>query len=387
VASPLRFSISGVGKLMRTERQETTMRIAQVAPLTERVPPHFYGGTERIVSYLSEELLRQGHEVTLFASGDSITRARLIAPCDRSLRLDPRCTIEVIPHLLQLKQVLQHAASFDVIHFHTDYLHFPLAQLLDTPHVTTVHGRLDLPDFAPFFEEFPEVPLVSISDSQRAPLPSNNWQATVYHGLPADLYDVSAGGGRYLAFLGRISPEKRVDRAIEIAQRAGIKLKIAAKIDPTNKEYMETEIHHLLDDPLVEFVGEVDDRNKAEFLGKACALLFPIDWVEPFGLVMIEAMACGTPTIAFRQGSVPEIIEDGVTGFIVDSIEESLLALERIPSIDRNRCRRTFERRFASQRMAADYVRIYQALVDQKRRMLDPKHDQSGGNYDKSQTI
>ena len=297
------------------------MRIAQVAPLTERVPPHLYGGTERIVSYLSEELIRQGHDVALFASGDSLTDGQLIAACERSLRLDPQCTNYLIPHLLQLNQVLQNAASFDVVHFHTDYLHFPLAQRLGRPHVTTLHGRLDLPELATLFNEFAEVPLVSISNSQRAPLPWSNWQGTVYHGLPADLYDVSRSEGQYLAFLGRISPEKRVDRAIEIAKRARIKLKIAAKVDPADSDYMETEIRPLLDDPLVELVGEVSDVEKRRFLANAYALLFPIDWVEPFGLVMIEAMACGTPTIAFRRGSVPEIIENGVTGFVVDDIE------------------------------------------------------------------
>lgn len=344
------------------------MRIAQVAPLDERVPPHLYGGTERIVSYLSEELIRQGHDVTLFASGDSITQAQLIAPCERSLRLDPQRTNYLIPHLLQLNQVLQHAASFDVVHFHTDYLHFPLAQRLGRPHLTTLHGRLDLPELVPLFEEFAEVPLVSISNSQRTPLPSSNWQGTVYHGLPADLYDVSTSDGKYLAFLGRISPEKRVDRAIEIATRAQIKLKIAAKIDATDSHYMATKIQPLLDDPLVEFVGEVSDEDKGTFLGNAYALLFPIDWVEPFGLVMIEAMACGTPTIAFRQGSVPEIIENGVTGFVVDNIDQSLAALDQIPSIDRGRCRHVFESRFSAQRMAADYLSVYENLIDQTRR-------------------
>lgn len=345
------------------------MRIAQVAPLYERVPPHLYGGTERIVSYLSEELIRQGYDVTLFASGDSLTEGRLVAPCKRSLRLDPQCKNELIPHLLQLNHLQRAAsASFDVVHFHTEFLHFPFAAGLQTPHITTLHGRLDLPDLVPLFEEFRELPLVSISNSQRAPLPSSNWQATVYHGLPPDLYNAPTGSGTYLAFLGRISPEKRVDRAIEIAKRAGIKLKIAAKIDDADRHYVENKIWPLLDDPLVEFLGELGEQDKGSFLGNAYALIFPIDWVEPFGLVMIEAMACGTPTIAFRRGSVPEIIDDGVTGFVVDNIEQSLKALQRIPGIDRARCRQMFESRFSAQRMAADYLTVYQRLIDKEHR-------------------
>jgi glycosyltransferase involved in cell wall biosynthesis len=328
-----------------------------------------YGGTERIVSYLSEELIRQGHEVTLFASGDSLTEGRLIAPCDRSLRLDPQCKNDLIPHLLQLNHLQRTAAaSFDVVHFHTELLHFPFAQGLEVPHVTTLHGRLDLPDLVPLFAEFRELPLVSISNSQRNPLPKNDWQGTVYHGLPLNLYNATTRPGTYLAFLGRISPEKRLDRAIEIAKRAGMQLKIAAKIDAADRHYVETKIRPLLDDPIVEFLGEMGEEDKEQFLGNAFALIFPIDWVEPFGLVMIEAMACGTPTIAFRRGSVPEIIEGGVTGFVVDDIEQAVEAIARIPSIDRARCRQVFESRFSAQRMAAEYLTIYRRLIDKERR-------------------
>jgi glycosyltransferase involved in cell wall biosynthesis len=344
------------------------MRIAQVAPLYERVPPLYYGGTERIVSYLTEELIKQGHEVTLFASGDSLTKGRLIAPCKRSLRLDPDREVPLVYHVLQLDQVFHNAASFDIIHFHLDYLHFPFARRLGRPNVTTLHGRLDLPDLVRLYEEFTDVPVVSISNSQRSPLPSINWQGTVYHGIPSDLYDLKRSQGTYLAFIGRISPEKRVDRAIEIARRANIKLKIAAKVDPVDKHYMETKIRPLLDHPLVEFIGEIGEKEKPEFLGNAFALLFPIDWVEPFGLVMIEAMACGTPTIAFRRGSVPEIIDGGVTGFVVENIEESLAALAKVQRFDRVRCRRVFEERFSASRMTADYLKTYERLIDGKRR-------------------
>jgi glycosyltransferase involved in cell wall biosynthesis len=343
------------------------MRIAQVAPLYERVPPLGYGGTERIVSYLTEELIDQGHDVTLFASGDSLTKGRLIAPCKRSLRLDSNCEMPLIYHVLELDQVLQNAASFDIIHFHTDHLHFPFARRLGKPHVTTLHGRLDLPDLLPLYQEFTDVPVVSISNSQRRPLPAVKWEGTVYHGLPLNLYAERVTEGTYLAFLGRISPEKRVDRAIEIAKRFNIKLRIAAKVDPVDRCYMETIIRPLLDHPLIEFIGEIGETEKREFLGNAYALVFPIDWVEPFGLVMIEAMACGTPTIAFRQGSVPEIIDPGVTGFIVESVEASLRVLEEIPRFDRSRCRQVFEERFSASRMASDYLKIYQRLIDMKR--------------------
>jgi glycosyltransferase involved in cell wall biosynthesis len=339
------------------------MRIAQVAPLYERVPPQNYGGTERVVSYLTEELVRQGHEVTLFASGDSITKARLVAPCARSLRLDKNSVDPIANHILMLEMVFREAKTFDFIHFHIDYLHFPLARRYKLPHVTTLHGRLDLPELPALYREYRDMPVVSISNAQRAPLAWANWQATVHHGLPLDLHSCCEQPGDYLAFLGRISPEKRVDRAIEIARRTGLKLKVAAKIDRADRAYFEKEIKHLFDDPLVQYVGEIGDRAKDEFLGKAQALLFPIDWSEPFGLVMIEALACGTPVIAWRCGSVPEVIEDGVTGFIVDSIDEAVHAVSRASSLSRRRCREVFEQRFSVARMTQDYVAIYERLV------------------------
>src|SRR5579875_304533 len=339
------------------------MRIAQVAPLYERVPPQNYGGTERVVSYLTEELVKQGHEVTLFASGDSITQARLVAPCDKSLRLDKNSVDPMIYHVLMLEMVFREAKRFDLIHFHIDYLHFPLIRRYRRPHVTTLHGRLDLPELPALYREFREMPVVSISNAQRGPLPGANWQGTVYHGLPLDLHSFTEQPGEYLAFLGRISPEKRVDRAIEIARRAGLKLKIAAKIDRADRAYYEKEIAHLFKDPLVEYVGEIGGRAKDEFLGQARALLFPIDWPEPFGLVMIEALACGTPVIAWRCGSVPEIIDDGITGSIVDNLDDAVRAVERVASLSRRLCREVFEQRFSAARMARDYVAIYERLV------------------------
>jgi glycosyltransferase involved in cell wall biosynthesis len=342
------------------------MKIAQVAPLYERVPPISYGGTERIVSYLTEELIRQGHELTLFASGDSLTKGRLVATCDRALRLNPDYVDPMAYNFLQLEQLFQHAHSFDIIHFHIDYLHFPFSRRVEVPNVTTLHGRLDIPDLVPLYREFSDMPVVSISDAQRNPLPWINWQGTVYHGLPLDLYEFKNGQSGYLAFLGRISPEKRVDRAIEIAKLVNMKLKIAAKVDAADRDYMEKEIRHLLDHPLVEFVGEVGEDEKRKFLGDACALLFPIDWSEPFGLVLIEAMACGTPVVAFRRGSVPEVIDDGVTGFVVESTEESARALDQIQDFDRKRCRQVFEERFSVERMARDYLDIYERLLTTK---------------------
>jgi glycosyltransferase involved in cell wall biosynthesis len=340
------------------------MRIAQVAPLYESVPPHCYGGTERIVSYLTEELVKQGHEVSLFASGDSVTTARLVAPCRRSLRLDTQCIDQLAHHILMLELVLREAGRFDLIHWHVDYLHFPLSQRQATPHVTTLHGRLDIPDLVPLYQEFTAVPVISISHAQREPLPWLNWQDTVYHGLPEALYTFHPEPGKYLAFLGRISPEKRVDRSIAIAQRLGMEIKIAAKVDPVDREYFETVIAPLLSEPLVEYVGEIGEQEKDEFLGHAYALLFPIDWPEPFGLVMAEAMACGTPVIAYRRGSVPEIIEEGVTGFIVHDLEEAVRAAEQILTLDRWRCRQRFEERFSAARMARDYLASYQRLVE-----------------------
>ena len=343
------------------------MRIAQVAPLYESVPPKYYGGTERIVSYLTEELVRQGHEVTLFASGDSETKARLIAVCRRSLRLDRHCLDQLAHHVVMLEGVLQRSGEFDVIHFHVDYLHFPLSRRQSFPHVTTLHGRLDIPDLVPLYTEFHDMPVVSISDAQREPLPWVNWQATVYHGLPDDLYRFRAGPGSYLAFLGRISPEKRVDRAIAIAREVGIPLRIAAKVDKVDRDYFDSVVSPLLRDPLVKFVGEIGEGEKDEFLGSAQALLFPIDWPEPFGLVMIEAMACGTPVIAYRHGSVPEVTEEGGTGFIVEELEDAVEAVRRVPELSRARCREVFEERFTAARMARDYVQVYERLIDRTR--------------------
>jgi glycosyltransferase involved in cell wall biosynthesis len=339
------------------------MRIAQVAPLYESVPPKYYGGTERVVSYLTEELVRQGHETTLFASGDSETQARLVAACPQSLRLDKRCRDQMARHYVMLEDVFQRAAEFDIIHFHVDYLHFPHSRREAVTHVTTLHGRLDLPDLVPLYQEFREMPVISISNAQREPLPWANWQATVYHGVPADIYRFRPEPGSYLAFLGRISPEKRVDRAIEIATRVGMSLKIAAKVDRVDKDYFESVIAPLLRNPLVEFVGEIGDNEKDEFLGNAYALLFPIDWPEPFGLVMIEAMACGTPVIAYRGGAVPEVMEQGHTGFIVQGLEDAVEAVRHVAQLSRKRCREVFEQRFTATRMAHDYVQQFERLI------------------------
>jgi glycosyltransferase involved in cell wall biosynthesis len=340
------------------------MRIAQVAPLYESVPPKYYGGTERVVSYLTEELVRQGHEVTLFASGDSITQARLIAPCSQSLRLNQTCIDHIAHHIVMLEQVAQRASHFDIIHFHIDYLHFPLSRRHTTPQVTTLHGRLDLPDLILLYQEFCDMPVVSISDAQRQPLPWINWQGTIYHGLPEHLYTFCDQPGTYLAFMGRIAPEKRVDRAIEIAKQLDMPLKIAAKVDAIDQEYFVSVVQPLLRHPLVEYVGEIGEGYKDAFLGHASALLFPIDWPEPFGLVMIEAMACGTPVIAYRRGSVSEVIDEGVTGFIVDTLEEAVRAVENVASLSRQRCREVFQERFSAARMAHDYVTLYRHLVE-----------------------
>ena len=339
------------------------MKIAQVAPLFESIPPRRYGGTERIVSYLTEELVRQGHDVTLFASGESVTSARLVPCCEQSLRLDPKVR-DPLPHqMLQLEKLRQRAGDFDVVHFHIDLLQFPLIRGFAGRTVTTLHGRLDLPDLRPFYSEFHDVPLVSISKAQRWPMPAVRWVGNVPHGLPRNLLPFQrCSGGDYLAFLGRIAPEKRPDRAIEIAARTGFKLKIAAKIDPADRAYWET-IRRLVEgNPNVEFIGEIDERQKAEFLGNARALLFPIDWPEPFGLVMIEAMACGTPIVAFRQGSVPEVMEDGVSGFIVGDVDQAVEAVRHLGDLNRLMVRRVFERRFTVQAMARAYLDIYSGL-------------------------
>lgn len=335
------------------------MRIAQVAPLIESCPPRLYGGTERIVSYLTEELIALGHEVSLFASGDSQSLARLIAPCERALRLDPTEPDPLAYQTIQLNRIASMADEFDMVHFHTDFIHFPLFAKAPHKTLTTMHGRLDLTHLPPVFAEFPMMPVVSISGDQRRPLPSANWRATIHHGLPPDLYEIGEHDGGYLAFLGRICPEKRVDRAIEIARRAGIPLRIAAKVDPVDQEYFETCIRPLLSDPLIEYVGEIGEAEKGQFLGRALALLFPIDWPEPFGLVMVEAMACGTPVIAFRKGSVPEVIDDGVSGYLVDSVEEAVSAVERVSLLDRLAVRARFDLRFSVRRMAENYLAAY----------------------------
>ncbi len=340
------------------------MRIAQVAPLFERVPPKQYGGTERVVSYLTEELVRQGHDVTLFASADSVTRARLVPQCERALRLDPDAIDRMAHHILMLERVFARAQEFDVVHFHVDYLHFPLSRREGLAQVTTLHGRLDLPDLQPLFREFTDMPVVSISHAQRRPLPSAHWYGTVHHGLPRDLYRFQREPGKYLAFVGRISPEKRLDRAIAIARRAGWRLRIAAKVDAADRDYFGATIRPLLRQPGIEYIGEIGDQDKQAFFGNALALLFPIDWPEPFGLVLLESMACGTPIIAYRHGSVPEIIESGVNGFIVDGIDDAVRAVEQAASLDRSRCRAAFERLFTVDRMARDYVRIYERLVN-----------------------
>ena len=339
------------------------MRIAQIAPLFESVPPRLYGGTERVVSHLTERLVELGHEVTLFASGDSLTSARLISACPTALRLNPKCADPLPYHIVELDQVIRRSDEFDVLHFHTDYCHFPVSKRLRLPSLTTLHGRLDIPDLQPLYRCFADTPLVSISKAQRRPLAAANWIWNVYHGLPTGLYTPRFESGDYLAFLGRISPEKRPDRAIEIALQSGMKIKIAAKIDRVDQNYFESTVKPLLNDPSIEFVGEIGDHEKSDFLGKAYAYLFPIDWPEPFGLTMIEAMACGTPTIAFRCGSVPEIITDKVTGFVVDDLASAIACVERIPEIDRRTCRAVFEQRFSVERMTSDYVTLYKRFV------------------------
>jgi len=339
------------------------MRIAQVAPLYESVPPKLYGGTERVVYYLTEELVKLGHEVVLFAAGDSKTSAKLVSVCSEALRLSKDTKDPISLHLALFEEVYKRARFFDVIHFHTEYLHLPIAVREAVPFLTTLHGRLDLKEYPVLFKNYKDCAFVSISNSQRKPLWWLNWRATVYHGLPDNLYRLSPKPGSYLAFLGRISPEKRPDRAIKIAERFGMPLKIAAKVDKADKDYFEEVIKPLLKSPWVEFVGEIGEREKQEFLGNAYALLFPIDWPEPFGLVMIEALACGTPVVAWNCGSVPEVIEHGKTGFIVNSIDEAVSALEQIKNINRVDCRKAFEKRFTARRMAEDYERVYESLV------------------------
>jgi glycosyltransferase involved in cell wall biosynthesis len=341
------------------------MRIAQVTPLYEPVPPRLYGGTERIVSYLTDALVDLGHSVTLFASADAVTRARLVPVRDQAIRLDPAVLkSDFAAHLSMLHEVRRHRDEFDVIHFHVELAHFPFFEDIAERTLTTLHGRLDLKDLAGAYRRWPQFPLVSISDHQRHPLRHANWVATVPHGIPASLYRGNPEPkGDYLAFLGRISPEKRPDRAIAIARATGMRLKIAAKVDSTEVAYFRNEIEPLMDDPLVTFVGEIDDTQKEAFLGNAAALLFPIDWPEPFGLVMIEAMACGTPVIAWNRGSVPEVLQDGISGFIVGDLDEAIAAVRRLPQLDRRIVREMFERRFAACVMARSYLEIYRGLL------------------------
>ena len=347
------------------------MRIAQIAPLYEAVPPKLYGGTERVVSYLTEALVDLGHDVTLFASGDSVTSAKLEAAWPRALRLDPTIRDALAPHVVLLERVRRMAHEFDVLHFHLDYLPFPLFSTLDTPFVTTLHGRLDLPELQPVFDSFPDAPVISISDSQRQPLGQANWLNTIYHGLPKNLLTPQTSRKpEYLAFLGRICPEKRVDTAIKIAALSGLPLKIAAKVDKVDQDYFKTEIEPLLSQAHVEFVGEINEAQKPEFLSGAKALLFPIDWSEPFGLVMIEAMACGTPVVAFNRGSVPEVIDPGLTGYICEDVQGAVAALQNIDTLSREAIRAQFERRFTSHTMASNYVESYSALIEATRRPM-----------------
>lgn len=343
------------------------MKIAQIAALIESVPPRLYGGTERIASYLTEELVRQGHDVTLFASGDSITSANLVPCCAQALRLNPSVRDPIPYYMLMLDRVRRMHRNFDILHFHIDQFHFPLFSGTGVPTLTTLHGRQDLTDLHHLYRGFPDMPLVSISEAQRKPIPFANFATTIYHGLPPLYAPTFDPRGGYLAFLGRIAPEKRVDRAIAIAKAVGLPLRIAAKVDRVDEQYFRDEIQPLLKAPDVEFIGEIDDRKKGAFLGEARAVIFPIDWPEPFGLVMIEAMACGTPVLGFRKGSVSEIIDEGVTGVVVDSVEEAVCSIGRLLSLDRRKVRARFDERFTVRRMALDYVSTYKKLINAKR--------------------
>jgi glycosyltransferase involved in cell wall biosynthesis len=339
------------------------MRIAQISPLTEAMPPKLYGGTERVVSWLTEELVAMGHEVTLFASGDSITSATLAPMRDRAIRLDPSVRDPIALHYRMIEQIYRRKDEFDVLHNHLDYYPLSLLMRQNVPFLTTLHGRLDLDDHKEVFSTFGQTPFVSISNNQRTPVPHLNWLRTVPHGMPIDLLTPLRVKQEYAAFLGRITPEKGIEQAIRIAGRAGMKLKIAAKVDRVDKEYYETIVRPMIEgSPNVEFIGEIDDRQKSGFLSGAYALLFPIAWPEPFGLVMIEAMACGTPVIAYRAGSVPEVIDDGVSGFIVSNEDEAVAATTWLHRLDRARIRATFDRRWTARRMARDYVELYEGL-------------------------
>ncbi len=340
------------------------MHIAQVAPLTEAIPPKLYGGTERVVSWLTEELIALGHDVTLYASGDSVTAAKLEAMWPRALRLDGAVRDPNALHMMMLERVYQSASDFDFLHFHLDYYPFSLFSRQATPFVTTLHGRLDLPEHQPVFDTFSSVPVVSISNSQRRPLPQAHWVRTVHHGLPENLLAPKPIKPSYFAFLGRIAPEKGIDRAIRIAEHCGVTLKVAAKVDNADRDYYDEKIKPMMQSAKVEFIGEINDKDKSEFLSGAIALLVPIDWPEPFGLVMIEAMACGTPVIAFNRGSVPEVIEDGLTGFVVEDINGAIGAVDRLGHLSRAKIRARFEERFTARRMAQDYLSVYRKLSD-----------------------
>ncbi|MBS0639225.1 MAG: glycosyltransferase family 4 protein [Acetobacteraceae bacterium] len=347
------------------------MRIAQVSPLFEAVPPKLYGGTERVVYSLTEELVAMGHDVTLFASGDSITSATLAPMREQALRLDPSVKDWVATYYRMVELIYRRKDEFDVIHFHIDYFPLQLFSRQNVPYLTTIHGRLDLPEFVETYGTFADCPFVSISNSQRRPIPHLNWVRTVLHGMPANILTPQPVKQEYAAFLGRISPEKGADRAIAIASKAGMKLKIAAKVDNADKEYYDSKIKPLITgNPDVEFIGEINDKQKPDFLSGAHALLFPIDWPEPFGLVMIESMACGTPVIAFNCGSVPEVMDDGLSGFIVNNIDEAVKALGKVHTLDRAKVRATFDRRWTSRRMAEDYVDVYEELIDQQKPRL-----------------
>jgi glycosyltransferase involved in cell wall biosynthesis len=340
------------------------MHIAQIAPLTEAIPPKLYGGTERVVSWLTEELIALGHDVTLFASGDSITGARLEAVWPRSLRLDGSVRDPNALHMMMLEHVYRRAGDFDFLHFHLDYYPFSLFSRQPTPFTTTLHGRLDLPEHQPVFDTFPHLPVISISNAQRRPLPQAFWLGTVHHGLPEKLLVPRPIKPSYFAFLGRIAPEKGVDRAIRVAEHCGVPLKIAAKVDRADREYYEEQIRPMIAAANVEYIGEINDKDKSEFLSGAHALLVPIDWPEPFGLVMIEAMACGTPVIAFNRGSAPEVVDDGITGFVVEDENGAIGAIDRLSHLSREKIRQQFERRFTARRMAQDYLAMYRRLMD-----------------------
>src|SRR5215212_1386791 len=344
------------------------MKIAQIAPLIESVPPRLYGGTERIVSYLTDELVRMGHEVTLFASGDSVSRANLVSCATMALRLDTKVRDPIPYYMLQLDRVRRHADEFDILHFHIDQFHFPLFRDMADRTITTLHGRQDLPDLKALYVGFSDMPLVSISNAQREPIANANFVATIYHGLPRNLHvPTYQPRGGYVAFIGRISPEKGPDRAIRLARTLGVPLKIAAKVDRADEEYFREKIAPLVNQPGVEFIGEINERQKTKFLGDAQAVLFPIDWPEPFGLSVIEAMACGTPVLAVRNGSVPEIVDEGITGIIVDTMDEAVRLLPRVIALDRRAVRRRFEERFSADRMAKDYLAAYRSLLKRQR--------------------